>query len=301
MNPELRDRRHEHVATLGCVNFATVWGDKNANLKKIKAAIAQAASLGVDILAFPELALSGYECAATGCRMHHDLAETIPGPATEEIAALARRHEMYVTFGMPERDPADSSVCYISCPLIGPDGLVGTYRKLHIAPPPLFTEEQCFRGGTELPVFETRFGRIGIQICADFWVFPELSRILMLKGARLIINCSGSPSAPDRPYYLRQQTGARATENLVFAATANLTGTERTRSYYGHSTIAGPIFPRFVQILAQAEEREEIVCATLNFTLLEHFRQMIRIPDLRRSELITREFAELDAARKGPH
>ncbi len=299
MSPVGRANRYERLATLGCVNFATVWGDKKANLDKIKAAIVQAASMGVDILAFPELALSGYECAED-CRMHHELAETIPGPATEEIAALARRFDMYVTFGMPERDAEHPGTHYISCPFIGPSGLIGTYRKLHIAPPPLFTEERCFRGGSELPVFETRFGPVGIQICADFWVFPELSRILMLKGARLIINCSGSPSAPDRPYYLRQQTGARATENLVFAATANLTGTERTRFYYGHSTIAGPVFPRFVQILAQGEEREEIVSATLNFTALEHFREMIRIPDLRRSELITREFAKLDDGSKKP-
>jgi predicted amidohydrolase len=156
----------------------------------------------------------------------------------------------------------------------------------------------CFHGGTELPVFETRFGPVGVQICADFWVVPELSRILMLKGARLILNCSGSFSAPDRPYYLRQMTGARATENLVFAATSNLTGTERTRSYYGHSTIAGPAFPRFVQILAQGEEREEIVTATLNFRALEHFRQMIRLPELRRSELIAQEFQKLDEVRQ---
>lgn len=293
MNAETQADRYEHVATLGCVNFATVWGDKQANLRKIGAAIAQAASLGVDILAFPELALSGYECGPEPCRMHHALAETIPGPATEEVAALARRFGMYVTFGMPERDAADAAVHYIACPFIGPEGLIGTYRKLHVAPPPLFTERQCFRGGSALPVFQTRFGPIGVQICADFWVFPELSRILMLKGARVILNCSGSFSAPDRPYYLRQQTGARATENLVFAATANLTGTERTRSYYGHSTIAGPVFPRFVQILAQGEEREEIVVAALNFRTLEHFRQLIRLPELRRTELITREFVAL--------
>jgi len=288
---------HARVATLGCVNFATVWGDKQANLRKIATAINQAADLGVDILAFPELALSGYECGPGRCGMHHELAETIPGPATEEVAALAGRHGMYVTFGMPERDREDPSVHYISCPFIGPEGLIGTYRKLHVAPPPIFTEQNCFRGGTELPVFETRYGPVGVQICADFWVVPELSRILMLKGARLIINCSGSFSAPDRPYYLRQMTGARATENLAFAATANLTGTERTRSYYGHSTIAGPAFPRFVQILAQGEEREEIVTATLNFRALEHFRQMIRIPELRRSDLIAREFRSLEEAR----
>ena len=285
----------ESCATLGCVNFATVWGDKEANLGKIRHAIEEAASQGINILAFPELALSGYECSED-FSMHGALAETIPGPATEEIAALARKFDMYVTFGMPERDAGRDRVLYISCPFIGPQGLLGTYRKLHIAPPPMFTETKCFTGGDAVPVFPTRYGPVGIQICADFWVYPELSRILMLKGARLIINCSGSASAPDRPYYLRQQTGARATENLVFTATANLTGRERSKSYYGHSTIAGPAWPRFVQILAEAGEAEEIVSATLNFTRLERFRDLIRIPELRRSELILREFAALEQA-----
>lgn len=282
------------VATLGCANFATVWGDKEANLAKIRAAVEESARQGIHILAFPELALSGYECSED-FTMHRRLAETIPGPATEEVEALARRFDMYVTFGMPERDAGQPDHCYISCPFIGPDGLMGTYRKIHVAPPPMFTETQCFRGGNAVPVFKTRFGLVGVQICADFWVYPELSRILMLKGARLIINCSGSASAPGRPYYLRQQTGARATENLVYTATANLTGRERTKSYYGHSTIAGPAYPRFVKILARAGEAEEIISASLNFTRLQRFRELIDIAGMRRTDVMAREFAALDA------
>jgi len=293
MIPE-RYRHYEKTVTVGCANYASVWGDKARNLEKIKAMVTEAADQGIDILAFPELALSGYESDPEFVT-HRNLAETIPGPATEEIAALARRFNMYVTFGMPERDREQPNLIYISNPLVGPDGLVGTYRKIHIAPPPLFTETKTFVGGTSVPVFETRFGPIGIQICADFWVFPELSRILMLKGARLIINCSGSMSAPDRPYYLRQQTGARATENMVYTATANLTGTERSKSYYGHSTIAGPAYPRFVQIYAEAGEDEEIVSASLSFSKLHRFRDLIRLPELRRSDVINAELAQLES------
>jgi predicted amidohydrolase len=295
MIPE-RYQRYPSAVTLGCANYASAWGDKARNLEKIKSMIEEAAAQGVDVVAFPELALTGYESDPEFV-MHRNLAETIPGPATEEIAALTRRLNSYATFGMPERDRNDPDRLYISCPLIGPEGLVGTYRKIHIAPPPMFTETKTFTGGSEVPVFETRFGPIGIQICADFWMFPELSRIQALKGARVIINCSGSMSAPDRPYYLRQQTGARATENMVYTATANLTGRERTKSYYGHSTIAGPAYPRFVQIFAQAGEDEEIVSATLNFARLHRFRDLIRLDELRRSDVITRELAQLDRPR----
>lgn len=293
MIPE-RYRQYEKSVTLGCANFATVWGDKPANLEKIKSRVQEAAEQGVDIIAFPELALSGYECNGD-FTMHRSLAETIPGPATEEIAALAARHDIYVIFGMPERDAEDADTCYISCPVIGPEGLLGVYRKVHIAPPPIFTETKCFRGGSNVPVFETRFGPVGVQICADFWVFPELSRILMLKGARVIINCSGSFSAPGRPYYLRQQTGARATENMAYTATANLTGRENTKSYYGHSTIAGPAYPRFVHIFAQAGEEEEIVSATLNFEKLHRFRELLSLDKLRRSDVIMNELDMLGA------
>jgi len=286
-------KKYAKTVTVACVNYAPIWGDKNANLEKIKNLIDRAADQGVNIIAFPELALSGYECNED-FTMHRELAETIPGPATEEISALAKKHDIYVIFGMPERDKENPKICYIACPLIGPDGLIGTYRKLHIAPPPLFTETKCFHGGNSVPVFETRYGPIGIQICADFWVFPELSRILTLKGARVIFNCSASVDKPGRPFYITQQTGARATENLVFAASANLVGKERTKSYYGHSTIAGPAFPRFSHIYAQGETSEEIVSATLNFVQLHKFRELIPLERLRRSELILEEFKKLE-------
>ncbi|MGH8248645.1 MAG: carbon-nitrogen hydrolase family protein [Gammaproteobacteria bacterium] len=291
-----RYQAYQKSVSVACANYRTVWGDKAGNLQKIRALVEEAAHQGADIVAFPELALSGYE-SDPEFAMHRMLAETVPGPATEEIAALTRRLDIYVVFGMPERDSGNASVCYIACPLIGPEGLVGTYRKLHLGPPPLFTETRTFTGGSAVPVFETRFGPIGVQICADFWVYPELSRILMLKGARLIINCSGSFSGPGKAYYLTQQTGARATENMVYSATANLTGTERTKSYYGHSTIAGPAYPRFVQIYAQAGEEEEIISASLNFEKLHRFRELISIEELRRSDVILAELSELGGRR----
>ena len=291
-----RYQDYEETVTVGCVNYDSVWGDKAANLEKIKGMITEAADQGINILAFPELALSGYECNVD-FTMHRQAAETIPGPATEEIAALTKKLDIYVAFGMPEQDKNDPDVCFIACPLIGPDGLIGTYRKIHIGPLPMFTETMCFQGGTVVPVFETRYGPIGIQICADFWVYPELSRILMLKGARLIINSTGSADAPDRPFYMTSMTCARATENMLYTASANFVGKDRAKSYYGHSTIAGPDFPRFSKVYAQGTDKEEIVSATLSFEKLHRFRETISIDKLRRSEVIMKEFHNLEACR----
>jgi predicted amidohydrolase len=148
-----------------------------------------------------------------------------------------------------------------------------------------------------VPIFETRYGPIGIQICADFWVYPELSRILMLKGARMIINSTGSADAPDRPFYMTSMTCARATENMVYTASANFVGKDRTKSYYGYSTIAGPAYPRFSKVYAQGKDKEEIVSATLNFETLHRFREAVSLDKLRRDDVIMRELTELDASR----
>ena len=289
-------RQYEDTVTLGCVNYRSIWNDKPASIDKVKKLVSEAAQQGINLLVFPELSLSGYE-ANEDNTMHREFAETIPGPATEEIAALTKKLDIYVVLGMPERDPDDADIYYISCPLLGPEGLIGNYRKLHLGTPPLFRESLCFTGGGSVPVFTTRYGPIGIQICADFWVFPELSRILMLKGARIIVNSTASMSMPGRPFYITSMTAARATENMVYTASANLVGKERTLSYYGHSTIAGPAFPRFSHIYAQAEDKEEIISATLSFARLHRFRETVSLDKLRRSDVIRNEFNHLDTSR----
>ena len=289
-------RQYEDTVTLGCVNYGSIWNDKAASIGKVKRLIGEAADQGINILVFPELSLSGYESNEDNT-MHREFAETIPGPTTEEIAALTKKLDIYVILGMPERDPGDAATCYISCPLLGPEGFIGNYRKLHLGTPPLFRESLCFTGGDSVPVFATRYGPIGIQICADFWVFPELSRILMLKGARIIVNSTASMSMPERPFYITSMTAARATENMVYTASANLVGKERTLSYYGYSTIAGPSYPRFSHVYAQAEDKEEIVSATLSFDKLHRFREAVSLDKLRRSDVISDEFNQLDTSR----
>ena len=295
----MQDKRYEKVITVSCVNFRTIWGDKAANLEKIKSSIEAVAAFGSNLIVFPEQALSGYECSEDArrnhkpCLMHDETAETIPGPATEEIAALAKKHDLYVVCGMPEQDSADAKIRYISAVLIGPEGIVGTYRKLHLGPLPIWTEDTCFTPGNEIPVFETRYGPVGIQICADFWRFPEVTRILTLKGARLIINPTASSAGPEKSEVIANMTRVRATENYIYAATAGMVGKENTLCYQGHSTIAGPAFPRVMHTYAEAGEGEEIISATLSFESLQQWSKRHDWKMERRSELISREFAKL--------
>jgi predicted amidohydrolase len=285
---------HETVS-LACINFQTAWGDKAANLAKMKTFAADAATQGNDIIVFPELALSGYECSEDidpeneSCQMHRDLAETIPGPSTEAMAQLAKDLDVYIIFGMPEQDETNSDRRHISSVVIAPQGILGAYRKLHLAPWPRFTESLCFSPGDDIPVWETRYGNIGVLICYDFYFFPELARIMALKEAKLLINTTASASGPGKPYYIVQQTGSRATENLVYAASANLVGKERTKTYYGHSVIAGPHHPKPAFVFAEGGETEEIVSATLSFPRLSAYTDLLDWKKGRQSQLINKE------------
>lgn len=298
MMPE-RYRKYEKVVTVSCVNFHTAWGDKAANLAKIKASIEAAVATGSNIIVFPEMALSGYECSDEcerdnkPCSMHHEAAETVPGPSTEAIAELTRKYSVYVALGMPERDKSIPGICYNSAALIGPEGIVGVYRKLHLASTPMGTENVCFSPGNDLPVFETRYGPIGILICYDFWRHPELSRILTLKGARLVINPTAGASGIGREEWARVINSARATENFVYAASANLVGIDRKKSFYGCSTIAGPVYPKLTPVLVEAGGTEQVVSAALNFESLHRLDELNHWKRERRSELISREFARL--------
>ena len=287
------------TVSVACVNFSTKWGNKAANLARIKAMSRQAARQGSQVIVFPELALSGYECAdmQTGgkksCAMHGDLAETVPGPSTRDICALARELGVCIVFGMPERDETDPDLLYICSVIAGPQGLIGKYRKLHLAPLPRFTERLCFTPGDSIPVFPTRFGTLGVLICYDFYFYPELARIMTLKGADLLINTSASGTGPGKPCFITQQTGCRATENGVYAASANLVGKERTNSYYGHSVIAGPCPPRPATVFARGGDTEEIVSATLNLNMLRERNRMLDWQQHRQAGLILTEMNRL--------
>ncbi len=319
MIPE-RYASYEKIVTVGAVNFTSIPGDKAANLAKIEANVREAAAQGVNVVAFPEEALTGCggcDVCSTGadhCDYHDDLAETVPGPSTQRIAELARELDIYVAFGLIERGSENPDALYNAAAMIGPEGTLGTYRKLHLGSLPWVTEGVTFEPGNAIPVFETRFGPVGVIICYDFWFNPELTRILALKGARLILNCCGTFHGPGKRDYMVNTTTVRAQENLCYVASANQVAGPgsaagsysaehldegRSADFLGHSTIAGPAFPRFHQVLAEAGEGEELVTATLSFEKLHRWESIFPWRDWRAthqsgtSQLIASEFQKL--------
>jgi len=311
----------QNLVTVATVNFSPIYGDAKATVDKMSANIDEAAKQGADLVLFPELALLGAgscpECAAleAPCGTHLKCAETVPGPSTDAIAQLAREHDLYVIFGLPERDAQDPTKLYNAAAVVGPTGVLGTYRKVHLGELPWVTEGVAFTPGTTLPLFPTRFGPIGIQICYDFWFNPELTRLLALKGARLVLCPVGSFAAPGRADSMRASALARAQENLIHVAVSNSVGGPGTRTadysgraltealrpddYVGHSMIAGPAFPRFGTIMVEAGALEEIVVATVNLQQQDRFERIFDYRRWRRgrlasaSRLIADEFEEL--------
>ncbi len=137
--------------------------------------IAQAAGQGVDLIVLPET-LTYYQSGGT----YADAAEPIPGPSTDYFAKLAKQHQLYIVAGLLERD---RHLIYNVAVLLGPDGeLVGKYRKVTL---PRGEIEGGIMPGDEYPIFDTRFGKVGMMICYDGF-FPEVARELSNRGAEVI-------------------------------------------------------------------------------------------------------------------
>ena len=137
--------------------------------------LVEAARQRADLVVLPET-LTYY---GTGKSMA-ECAETVPGPSTAYFGELARQHAFYVVVGLVERE---GSTLYNTAALIGPEGqLVGKYRKVSL---PRSEIEAGLTPGQDYPVFDTRFGKVGLMICYDGF-FPEVARALSVQGAEVI-------------------------------------------------------------------------------------------------------------------
>lgn len=259
---------------------APVTNDKRANIEKFVDCMDRAAREGAQLVVFPELALTGYGC---GDRFF-EVAEPVPGPATERLAAEARRRNLHAIWGMPERGLP--GVVYNSAVLVGPDGHIGTWRKhtlpghaTDLAGPGAFPDRRFFRAGTKSPVFDTALGRIGMMVCYDVF-FPEIARLLVLKGADLLVGISGSPAFEQRIFEPLVQ--ARAMENTTWFAYCNMAGTEAGVDYWGGSRLIGPGDPESKvpgqPVVCQAPYRvEALVCGTVDYEQTHRFRPLFPV------------------------
>jgi predicted amidohydrolase len=203
-----------------------VFGEISSN---VAAALKLMHGLSADLYVLPELFNTGYNF--TDRAEAERLSESTTGPTYQSMAAFAAKNNCFVAYGFAEKD----KLTYNSCALVGPAGLVGLYRKVHL----YYRETLLFAPGDRgFPVFDLPFGRVGMMICFD-WMYPESARTLALKGAQLIIHPSNlvMPYCPDAMV-------TRCLENRVFAATADRVGRENRGGvdlrYIGMSEVVSP-------------------------------------------------------------
>ncbi|MDH5713792.1 MAG: carbon-nitrogen hydrolase family protein [Candidatus Bathyarchaeota archaeon] len=244
--------------------------DKKHNLNVMRKNIRQARDRDANLVVFPELALTGYMCRD----LVYELAEPIPeGPSIRRLEEVTKKEDIHVIFGMLERSGKARATIYNTAVLLGPSGFIGKYRKTHLPTHSAFEEKRYFRLGYQAPVFETDIGRLGLIICYDVF-FPEITRLLRLKGAQLIVCISASPAV--RRKFFETLTVARAIENTAYLVYVNLVGVEDGLQFWGGSRIVAPNG----KIISQAKyDEEDLVTERIDYADLE--RTEAFVPTLR--------------------
>ena len=223
----------ESPITVACIQMEPKIGEKKANVAHSLDKIAEAAGKGARLIVLPELCNSGYVFAS-----RHEaftLAEPVPnGPTSEVWLEAARRHGAVIVAGICERA---GDALYNSAAIVGPDGFIGTYRKVH-----LWGAENLFfePGDLGVPVWRTEFGRMAVAICYDGW-FPETFRLCALQGADIVcIPTNWVPipgQAEGRQAMANILAMGAAHSNSIFIACADRVGIERGQRFEGQSLI----------------------------------------------------------------
>jgi predicted amidohydrolase len=217
-----------------------------ANLEKMAARIREAASHGAKLIVFPECAATGY-CFETADEAR-EMAESVPGPITEQMTQVCASLHCYTVFGMIEED--EQGHLFNVAVLVGPSGVVGSYRKVHL--PYLGLDRFTTHGERPFAVHEIDGLRVGMLICYDT-SFPEPARTLTLHGADLIVLPTNWP--PGAETTAQFVINARAVENNVYFMSVNRVGNERGFRFIGHSRIAHP----FGTTLSEAGGEGEVI------------------------------------------
>ena len=248
----------EHVLATTAMQVAF---DKEKNLGRYLFYMDRAVEIGARLLVLPEQSLQGYLHNIAELRMEtlayqHANAEPVPdGPSTQRLIREAQKRHLYLVWGMTEVDPEQGpDVLYNTAVLVGPEGYIGKYRKIHQP----IDELHIYWPGETWPVFETELGRIGLLICYDKQ-FPEATRELALRGAHLLVmptawalTCVGGDPDPEKDYqsYLYDLFDfTRAAENQLWFISSNQYGRSGDHDYLGRSRIVAPTGRPVAEIL----------------------------------------------------
>ncbi|MGC8597033.1 MAG: carbon-nitrogen hydrolase family protein [Thermocladium sp.] len=208
-------------------------GDVNYNLDRLVSYMKANCGNG-DVVVTPELYLPGYMSRD----LHFNMAEPMNGNIVKTLTAAAAETGCTIITGMGERDEV-TDVIYNAAIVIGPNGLIAKYRKRHLPSYGVFDEARYFGIGEEdAPVFDINGARLGLAICYDAF-YPEISRSLMLRGAKIHVYISAAPDMSKNHFEAFMR--ARAMENVVYTIYVNTVGQYDGLGFFGGSHAVDPL------------------------------------------------------------
>ncbi|SHI07902.1 carbon-nitrogen hydrolase family protein [Desulfosporosinus lacus] len=257
-----------------------VKADKHENLNQAASMVQEAASAGAQLAVLPEMFNCPYDI-----HCFRNYAENIPsGETVNHLSALARTHGLFLIGGsIPE---LVGELLYNTSIVFDPKGeIIAKHRKAHLFDVCVkngieFTESQVLSAGNTTTIFQTPWGKFGVEICYDIR-FPELTRKMAKEGALLVI-VPAAFNMTTGPAHWELLFRSRALDNQIF-----MLGTSPARNFqasyvaYGHSIAVNP----WGQILAQLDEKPGVLIVDLDFTQIEEVREALPVWKQRRENL----------------
>jgi predicted amidohydrolase len=252
--------------TIAVAQIDIAFADREKNLARMIKVLEETAAKSAKLTIFPEAALAGYCYDSLDEARPH--AEPIPGPSTKRLTGVCRELGVFTIYGLLE---SEGSRLFNACALVGPDGVVGSYRKIHL--PFLGIDRFTTPGDRAFAVHEAAGMRIGMNICYDGG-FPESARIMMLQGADLVVLPTNWP--PGAECMDGCAVNTRAMENNIYYAACDRVGDERGFHFIGQSKICDPSGANLAEA---AHDREEILYAPVDVAKARR-KKIIRVPKL---------------------
>jgi N-carbamoylputrescine amidase len=258
--------------------------NREENIRKSSEGIREAASRGAQLVVLQELHTGPYFCQTENTAFF-DLAEPIPGPATEQFSALARELGVVIVSSLFERRAA--GLCHNTAVVFEKDGTIaGKYRKMHIPDDPGFHEKFYFTpGDLGFEPVQTSVGRLGVLVCWDQW-YPEAARLMALAGAELLIYPTAIGWDPNDTAAEKQRQldawltiqRSHAVANGIPVLSVNRVGFEGDPSavtagidFWGNSFAAGP---QGELLVTSPNDREEVLLVEIDRTRSESVRRI---------------------------
>jgi predicted amidohydrolase len=257
-------------AKLAAAQMSARPGGKQANLERIGLWASRAGASGADLVCFPELCTTALAPGPAA-----ELAESIPGPTTHQLAGLARQHGFWMVVGMIEANP-DGGRPHNAAVVLDPTGAIASVdRKVYL----FAGEREVFAPGQQPCLLDLPFARVAVTICYDF-IFPGYIAGLADRGAELILhptNWLTTQSWVELGYNQQEYRAvglARAVENTVWFLSANRYGPSDDSAAFssiGQSSIIAP----WGRVLAEVEDGEGLAIAEVDFDAASAWRQQV--------------------------